>query len=485
MAGTPLSLRSWAPTVLAALAVCAALPGCESRRADALVVQIIAPDETNPTAGRGPGTLRVRVDQNGVVRTAEAEVRGETFDLVMPIASYVAPARIQAELELERGLSIGAVPFFLPIAAGFVRVVVGAPGTCAGLVEPRLADPRIDAALVGVDANLLLVGGTTALEGGIGHDRIGVLGAIHLTWEGGYSEDILDRFTAPLRATRAARLGATDRILAISETRTDAVIYDLGLHAAPRETSVPLHPGAGAGSALADLGAEGIAIVGGGTEDAPASAITWIDVRGTATTTALAIPRARPAAIRIGEGIVIAGGQSEGAPLFEYARLRDRGVPIAGTEGPTRRAPILVRDPSARTALLLGGADASGLPDTRTWLVTGCPAACSVVEGPAWERARLSPAIAETGRSTFLLGGTAVDPLSRTLGPSAAVDEVVIVGGAISLETFGDLDRPRERAAAAHLESGVVVVVGGRVEGGGGASTITLCWPNALEPWRR
>jgi hypothetical protein len=459
------------------------LPGCRGARTSALIVQIIAPDETNPAAGRGSGVLRVRVEQNGEILEGETDVRSERFDLIVPIRSYATPARIQVELDLERGLQIGAVPYFAPLGAGFVRVVVGAPGTCATLIEPRLPDPRIDAALVAVDANLLLFGGTTARAGGSGHDRVGVIGAIHLTWGGGYVENALDPLTVPLGATRAARLASTDRVVAISDSRTEAVLYDLGFNVVPRETVLDVHDGVGASSALVDLDTDGVAIVGGGTESAPGGTITWIDATGAISETPLAEPRAHPAAIRVGPGILIAGGQAEGRPFLEYARLRERGIPIAGTEAPVRRAPVVVRDPSRRAALVLGGEDATGQPVSETTIVTGCPDACTVAPGPVWERARLGPAIAETDRSTFLLGGTSIDPTSHGSMASAAVDEIVIVGDTVSFETFGDLDRPRARATAVHLASGLVLVVGGVGPEGVGLATFTLCWPNALEPW--
>jgi hypothetical protein len=131
----------------------------------------------------------------------------------------------------------------------------------------------------------------------------------------------------------------------------------------------------------------------------------------------------------------------------------------------------------------LGGEDATGQPVSETTIVTGCPDACTVAPGPVWERARLAPAIAETDRSTFLLGGTSIDPTSHGSMASAAVDEIVIVGDTVSFETFGDLDRPRARATAVHLASGLVLVVGGVGPEGVGLTTFTLCWPNALEPW--
>ncbi|MDQ3034974.1 MAG: hypothetical protein M3Y87_21380 [Myxococcota bacterium] len=475
-------------SALSALCCALALIACEEAPRDSgRLIQIVDEESRNPVAGLGTGELRFEIDQGGPEhrQTIVDRYSAGTFDIPVVIESYVAPTRISVTIQPAEGEPggprIGAVPAFIPFSVGFARVVVGAPLTCAELIDPRLPSERLDLALVSQQSTLWAIGGT---QRGTGTDIPLAISAPQLTWPEALVDPTtigasIEPFSQNLQETQAMRVGDTGAIAILS--RTAAFLWTPGAG----ETPISRHDGAGIGSTLADLGSEGVAIVGGGNAEPTmmtrVGQITWVDAAGATTTTALATPRRNPAAIFVGGVLLIAGGQEDGQPLFEIAPLRSNASAIPSTPNDARSAPILVRDPRHQTAALLGGRDASGELVGEVILVTGCPA-CELTALPSpdndWTQPREGPAVVETGRATWILGGIGADG-----NASDGADRVTVTSVATSIASLErGLDLPRARASAAHLAQGVVVLAGGHDESDRDVDHLTICWPESLEP---
>lgn len=479
---------SSAAFALALAALPLVLGGCDDApRADAISVQIVDADGDNPLDGLGgSGTITITIDQGDADHreTFTERYGGGSFDIPRGIGSYVANTRLRVEIESDDGERlIGASPAFFPFTAGFVRVVVGPPASCATLADPMLPAERVDLAFVSDESNLWIIGGTTR---GSSFDLPMVVGAIHLTWSDALVADptTLEVWTsefAPfdsgLRATHAVRFGGAGAFA----VRT----HDRAFLWAPSEPETritsPTHT-IGAGTTLVDLGREGVALVGGASgETEGVAAITWVDPAGDVTTTTLSAPRRDPAAIWLDGALVIAGGQPEGAPLLETAALRSDATPLDGARTERRPGALLFRDPARDVAALASGLDATGTAlRTDALLVTGCPAACAVTALPegTWPEPRLAPATVETASATWALGGTdAAGTASRV------AEQVVVTNVALSFETTAaPLETARARHAAAPLAQGVVVIAGGLDDDSDPVRTLGICWPRALDP---
>jgi hypothetical protein len=465
-----------------------ALGGCEGGGSDnTFAIYLVDPNGENPVTGLGPGELRVEVDQGEGFVPSVGEVRNGTFDIAVGIASHVEPTRVRAIFDLESGIRHGASPWFASLDSGFVNVIVGEPGTCATMVEPR-TDVRIDAALVpfgigvGMGVNHLVLGGTSSpgLESE-GHDAIGSLVTIWLAHESAFTDEneFFGALSRSLRETHVAPLTATDSaaryLIAALAARDVVFVLDVGDEIA--ETDITAHAGAGASSTLVELGPDGAAIVGGAVDGAPVAQVTWVGDDIATTITALATARVRPAVVRLQDGgLLVAGGQAEGQPEIELVPFGGAGAAVTGAPTAVRDRPILVSDPSRRSALLLGGRDATGALRADS-LIVDCTGACTVRPAASWARPRLDPAIARTGAATWLLGGTRADGTV-----SSDVDRVVIAGTEASIaEIPGGLPTPRARADAFELAGGVVVVAGGVEAADRPSRDVAICWPIALE----
>lgn len=460
------------------------LAGCEETpRETARMVQIVDERGGNPVADLGPGELRIEIDQGDAERrqTIVAPYRGGTFDITSPIENYGLPTRLAVELESDDRLArrIGAVPAFVPIHVGFARIVMGAPLRCVGLAEPRLPEERLDLAFVSQGSTLWTIGGT---NGGASTDIPWSISAPQLTWADAIvdpttiSEVAIDPFAPGLRETQAMPLGNTGAILVLSSNR--AFIWRPG----QGELPISVHGGAGHESMLADLGSDGVAVVGG---DGSAE-ITWIAPSGVVSTTRMGFARRKPAAAFVSGALVIAGGQEEGEPLFEMALLGRDGTVIDAGGTNARVAPILVRDDARRAAALLGGQDAAGALVTQVLIVRSCPA-CTIETLESefdWAMPRLDPALVETAEGTWLLGGLEAEacPVGTPMCASPDADRVVVSADGVMFESMM-LDVPRARASATELAQGIVVLAGGLDASGREVDHLTMCWPERLEPW--
>ncbi len=474
----------------AILGLCAVLCGCGSDADAPLAVYVVDAEGGNPLAGLGAGRAHLTVDQGGSsVFDVQADVRGGAFDIAVPIASIVAATRIQMVLDLEGGQLLGATPSFIPLQYGMVRVVVGPPGRCAAVEEPRLPSARLDLAAVAVDSNALLFGGTSSdAVDSVGHDLVAGLSLLELTYGEALAEEtsagvpLFPALPVSLRQTQAVRLpdgDATAPILVLGETLGGqaAFVFD----ALAPETASPsltgVHEGAGVLSTIVGLGADGAAIVGGAGGEG-ASSVTWVQSPTSVSVSRLAVPRQRPAVAFVGGGLLVAGGQPEGAARLEFVPIRGDGQPVPAAGTGALDGALWVRDPARATALLVGGDDVGGSTVTTTMLARGCPA-CVVSEGPRFDRARRGAAHAETPSGTWLLGGVQADGT-----PSPHTDLVSVQSASASIDALGDLPTGRARASALPLASGVVLLVGGMNPSMTPERGLAICWPRALDALR-
>jgi hypothetical protein len=467
-------VRSELAVTLAALA----LTSCGQSGRAPFAVEIVTAAGANPVAGATTGRLRVLVAQDGQpTRDQAVDLSGGSFQLDVTIASYGAPTRLGVELVRDGETSLGAVPTFAPLGFGFVRVPVVPAGTCASVATQRLATPRAEAAVAAVDALLAVVGGVAA--DGTPASGLERFWSPQLTASTG-SGPVHPR-ALPEGPVRALRFAGQPRVLLVGDRR--AVVLDFGGDTVGDMIDSPLaaHVGVGAASALVDLGASGLAIVGGAEGATPVATISWVGIDRSVQRSALSAPRAGAAAVAWGasEGILIAGGQDAGEPTFAYvpaaASAREE---VLDFELPTRpTAPLhggaLLRSPDGRSALWVGATNEAGDVSRETWLVRGCPAACEVVPGPAWPAPRTRFEVARTSDGAWIVGGR------EGTAPSARVERVTWTGGAPSFAST-TLVVAREDAAVTALAAGMLLVVGGR--GAGGAlDGFELCAPASLE----
>jgi hypothetical protein len=205
-------------------------------------------------------------------------------------------------------------------------------------------------------------------------------------------------------------------------------------------------------------------------------------------------PRRRPAAAYVDRKLVVAGGQAEGAPLFEILTAGstiDPATPFATSTTEARYAPVLTTDLAhARAFLVLGSADAhdDALVRQTTYELTTCTVSgCTVTDGPAFTDARAgaaavthgvgssTPSTAQT--ETLLVGGTEGGV------PSPLVDRITFDGMHFRLEPSGGMLRaPRDQPGATEIGGGVILVGGGADADGNARNTLELCFPRILAP---
>ena len=450
---------------LAALA-CSLLVACEGGGGpSAFVIELVDAAGRSPLGDARTGTITVRVRQADATPVeTSAEIANGTFVLDAPI---------QAELELDGERRIGALPLFVPFAYGSARLVVGAPATCAVLTEPVMVVAREHGALVPFDASLLAVGGLE--RDGAPSSRIDALVGVQLAYTQESSLRELTRLPDGVGRTRALRLARTLSMVVVSDERRFVVDVD-PTHIGRFDRDLALHPGAGSESALVDLG-DGVAIVGGASGDSAVRDISWVDSAGNVSTSRLRFARRGASAARVGAGILVAGGQAEGEPLYEWfltypPEARDDVVTFGDTTAVSR--PTLVPNPGRDVALLVGGTLADASVRSATQLVYGCPTSCTVDAGPVWEAPRTELALVEREADALLIGGR------DAAGPVPTVERVVYAAATPRIESHASLGSARAQPAAAPLASGVVLVAGGRGLDGA-LATLELCFPPELD----
>ncbi|MBN8614294.1 MAG: hypothetical protein J0L92_27085 [Deltaproteobacteria bacterium] len=466
-------LRRALPAI-AAIATLSA--GCDDNRAP-FSIEIVTAAGTDPVAGAGTGRLRVLVAQDGQpTRDQGVDLVGGTFQLDVAIADFGVPTRIGVELVRDGVTSIGALPSFAPVGFPFVRVPVVPRGTCATLAPQRFATARVGHALVTVDALVLVIGG---LDGTATPAPVVERFTTHLlTADEGSIAALRDE--VEVGRARALRLASTSHVLVISSA--SAVDLNLTQGATPvRTTVMGLPAGAGERSAIVDLSGNGVALVGGASGADGLDVISWVTIDRAVTTSALPTARRDAAATSWGsaEGVLVAGGNATGDATFLFVptALATRENVIAfgleGEEARVLRGGALVRSPEGTAALLVGAIDESGEVTDETFLVTGCPSACTVAEGPTWAHPRTGFAFTQTGGGAWIVGG-------RDASGIVAEAERITWTGTTPTLTPLRLAAAREDAAITPIAGGLVLVGGGR-DASGVRDDLELCAPDQLE----
>jgi|GEM_PF-2492815 len=461
--------------VLSILLALSAVPGCESQARPPFLVRLVDGQGVNPVPDI-EANLTVTVLQAIVGEDGDTtRIIDGTFELDVPIAAYDLNTALSARITpVGDSELIGATVAFAPFGYSTgVHIVMGRPGTCLPLTAPRLDGARLLPGLVLVRADLVGIGG--ARSGGTVRS-VDLYSPLNLTTDL-FSGTIGDLASDGFGRTRTAKIDDT-LILAIDGSH--AITYDAGGGSVvmARDTEITLHGGANTLSAIAELGDEGVAVVGGHDDD---DAVPAISVVRSVTTVdrshMLSFARAGASAARFGRGILVAGGQTDGEPLFEWISIDGTIDNVSfGDAEPARSGGALVVSLGGASAFYyLGRASDGSLPDT-TYLISGCPAACiATVSTPALHP-RFEPAIAMRATAAVVLGGFDVGGFA-----TATVEEVRFVGSSASVVALGDLSSARADTAVVTLGGGTVLVAGGQ-----GTSNVLdsmeLCFPEELDP---
>jgi len=443
---------------------------CEGGSNPGLTVELIDPSGQNAALDVVEGTLRLQVEQDGRElcedgAACSAQISGGDFDLTLPIADLEAITRIRGEITGADAPLEGAVPpfavagEFLETAMVPVRLVmmpVGDPSmTCQPITlsnfstsnRPRLVVARRDMG-VAIRRNLIVLAGGVG-EGG-DSDRVD------------FFDQVVFEMRPPLQSTPAP-LGRA-RALAMSEDDTlvvgnGAYVYrrQIDPPGPPAPTAAPsaLHDGVDYGSALVRLEQSTVVIGGSATAE-----VSWVTAQGNPSAASNPLPEVRPSAVAAAndQGILVVGGGVEGGVWLE---ANEPAVPIDGL--PAGDGGWLAVSPSGDSFLWIGGTGAD------TWLITGCPGACTATESDLeWSRARSGASGVQTRAGAFwIVGGD----------DSAAIDRVIWDSDTQPRLVEGpSLVTPRAGAAVAEHASGVVIVIGG--EGSEGMhDDAELCTP--------
>ncbi len=436
---------------------------CDSGDAtQVLDARIITTDDANPLSTGEYDTLRISWAQAGYETiTREIDLSGETFEVPFDF-DPIATARVRVELSGPSGTVHGAPPAFLPVAAyPFLWVVVGEPGTCAVVRRFDAREPaRSDSGYVRWEGFVLQFGGLAASGS-----------SDHVTFSDLYYASAPDPDGTPLQGlpesagrTRAAVFGTKDAVV-VSEGGVWRYQLD-GASVEGTERAVPmtLHPNVSIASALArnELGV--VLVAGGGDDAMPAPDLARVAADGRVTLGGLVGARAFPGVAPAGDdAMVVAGGTREpGAAFVEWVGLADL-VPMPidePTEPAVRRDPLVFEGESSHW--IVGGTDASGVPVTTSWVLSGCPESCTLAPGPDVDL------------------GTAPRADGLTLTDGSSVFTAVEDGG-WHLEPVAPLAQERLTAGITVYESGMVFVHGGR-DADGPRLDGELCFPAALTP---
>lgn len=462
------------------------------------VVHLVDSQGANPFATSCPnGMIAVDVRQgtHEILTSRSSITAGSLGALSVEIPSYGLLTQIAVTVSCTDSATtpmlIGATPQFLPVGYGFVDIVLGQPGHCDQLSAPTLVPARVGPQLVTLGANVVVVGGLDAT--GNTTAPLQSLDPISLTYTGAAAQFFDPPLTVGSGRGRAVAIDDT-RIVIVSDALR--VIYDASPTATTHQSSLTLHAGAGAESAVVELGGNGVAVIGGFDGDA-VTGVTWIATDGTTSSGALMFPRRRPSAAWVNGRLLVVGGQAAGAPLFELMTLRDSVSSAQFGDAEERYAPLVTTNASRSQVFVALGSDA---PDadttlrTTSYVLSSCNnAGCSVAGGPDLTELPAGAALVShevgtlgsmaTGYETLVVGGT--DTLTGT--PSMLIDRVRFETdgsgtNGVSVTPFGELHTPRSLPGATEIGAGVILVAGGADAGGDALNTVEICFPAALRP---
>lgn len=452
-------------------ALTSTLLGCSDGPRPAFRIEVVNAQGQSPILGVATGRIDVTVTQRtdrDVEERRSATIEGGTFQLEVPVSNYASLTHIDIDLLRDGALLYGSTVEFSPLYYGFIRIVMVPAGTCETVSTQALATPRAGHAMLTLGDLTFGIGGVRA--DGAPIQSIEGWGTAQLTNVlANQAPDQLDQAEPQVRAVPLDFYSAL-----IAGSRFS--IYDKNPELPAAELNVPLagvHEGAGEFSALADLGTNfGVAIIGG----VSAPSISWVLSR-TVTTSALPQPRREATAMRLASGseLLVVGGNDDGNALGAIvptsAGLRNNVVSFGPTDA--RRGGWLAASPDRRSALYIGSRDGTDTLTPETFLITGCPTACTVTPGPMWNEARENATfVDDPDGTTWILGGL------EGAASVSTVERIEWDGAVPRFTTSGALRTPRESAAAVHLAGGMILISGGR-NGATMLSDFELCAPSS------
>ena len=433
--------------------------------------QIVTADGADPFASGEYDHLRIEFVQAGADPVVyEADLDDPTFEVPFDLDLYIDDARVRVRLTGPSGTLHGAPPRFrLSDTDAKVRVVVGEPGTCA--VVPDLEDEPPEppegeepVTLARAQSGYIRWGGFQLQLGGVAAGGASpVVTYSDLFWAEAGQQPLSD-LLAPAGRTKAAILG-DDQILVVAEGGGPWQYALIAPNAeSERSEALPLYAAAGADSAITRSTTGAVLVAGGGPAETPSDELALISASGRVDIGTLRGGRSGGTAVPSGDDVLVVGGvRGEGVPFAERVDLVTlTSTPIDDPAVEPARIEPLVLEGTGST-WVLGGTDGAGTPLSTSWVVAGCPGACTLTPGP---EVTLGPAPRSEG--LFLHDGRTV---------YRAVEE-----GGWHLEPVADLVHDRDFGGITAYESGMVYVHGG-AGSSGPRKDAELCFPTELAPF--
>lgn len=481
-------MRRWAA---AWIALTLAAGGCGEEVDPVLAIELIDPSNgDNPAAPIDSGMLFVEVEEGGIDRcqmgVCSTRIQDGLFTLDVPIVSAEELTRIQARIEGGDEPLHGATPFFTSLESLgemvtaetlVVRAVMQPAGSCvefdapgdAVTGAPRLGLPRRNAGIA-LRRNLSLVVG--------GEDDDGPTGAWD-RWDHATSQFLSEG--NPVLPIGAARGLAVTENLSLFVGDSGALVFTTPQAGPPVPGPVTLHADASSRSALWLLD-ETVAVVAGDDSHT----VSWLPVvsvnpffqrLGEASTNTLLTPRTAAAVAPFEDGLLVVGGAADMEPAAEIVRPSADGEAAPFSFDVEGRGGWLLASPSERAYLWIGRVLDDDSVAGDTVLLTGCPDACVVEAGPAWDDPRRATG-ARTAAGAFWLVGSGETPSVRT-------DRVLWSGDMPRIERGPDLQHGRAGASVVENASGVIAVMGGLGDDPASLrNDLELCLPSSgLDPF--
>ncbi len=450
--------------LLTTLALTSTLLGCNDGPRPAFRIEVVNAQGQSPILGAAMGRLDVTVTQGSDVRQARADLLNGTFQLDLPVPSYTAFTNIDVELVRDGVTMYGSSANMVPLVIGYARIPVVAAGTCERVATQQLTTPRASHAVVMSDFTMVAVGGVRG---------DGAPTQVVETWRAPQLTAIDANLASLTLAQAVGRVRAVTfyqvpRVLVVASSRVS--ILDLTAAPSPSADVVPtgLHVGAGDGSAIVDLITGGAVLVG------PGANASWIALDRRVTSSVLPQGRDQAVGALLATGhVLVVGGNADGNALGGVIPVDSAERNNVVSFGPTdaRRGGWLAPSPDRRSALYVGSRDGTDTLTPETFLITGCPAACTVTPGPMWNEARENATfVDDPDGTTWILGGL------EGAASVSTVERIEWDGAVPRFTTSGALNTPRESAAALHLAGGMILISGGR-NGTTMLSDFELCAP--------
>ncbi|MEZ4286640.1 MAG: hypothetical protein R3A47_00470 [Polyangiales bacterium] len=431
----------------------AMIAGCSDDSTQRFAITFVNGAGENPLTGSGATEMQLEVKQGSApLLQTTIELGAERVSYDVDWLNESVPIDIQARFTGGPNTLLAATPTFITNrTGGSAFALTGAASSCVRLETTTLLAARHDFGAMAYEQFALLVGG--------GGDASAIEYVDLLDLEARAFPETSVTSLTDLGTTHVQKV-AEGLALALTEN-SGAFLFNMS-DSTNRVSTVVLHNGASVHSALAST-SNGAIVVGGQTNDNSAVArFTVIASDRTTTGGDLLQPRTDPIAIRLVDGVFVAGGGNDSAEYVNPANASS--VAIDYNDG-VREGGLALVSADATQALIFGGKDADGALRTDTLRIAGCPN-CVVTAGPSWPDAREGASAIE---GTFIVGGvdsTHVQTFDFETG--AFVDRA-------------NLQRSRSAAQGIVLPSGVLLVFGG-IDGATARRDVEYCFPAELRP---